>query len=272
MRNVKRLFILNTGLHAGQYNMAFDESLADGFSHPDLASLFNAQTDAVLRLYGWSSPTLSIGYTQNLASIDTAACAARGIDVVRRPTGGRAVLHFNELTYSVVMMSPLHAGSEAYREIHVALQAGLRRLGVAATFERSQPDFSKHYKAEQSVACFSAAARHELEVDGKKLVGSAQRRFGDVLLQHGSILLTEDHKAIVDLLATTNGDDHIRKAVRHDLDRKTISVSEVLGHSVSVADAAVAIEQGFRDTVEGDVQRLDATILLEKLQPATHFA
>jgi lipoate-protein ligase A len=159
--------------------MAVDEALLD-----------MPQSGWTLRFYQWDRPTVSIGYAQPLArAVDRSRAHILAIPVVRRPTGGRAVLHGDEITYSIA--GPLEVGalaggvSASYRRIAAGLRAGLRSLGVVVDVERRGPAPSPSHKG----PCFSARTRHELAAAGRKLVGSAQRRRGGRLLQHGSLLL-----------------------------------------------------------------------------------
>jgi lipoate-protein ligase A len=145
-----------------------------------------------LRLYRWSSPALSIGYAQDRdRDVDTEACRERGIAVIRRITGGRAVLHDAEVTYSVSAPAGqpgFGSGLDAaYRRIAAGLVAGLRLLGLPAS--PAAPGLRSPAPGSRPAACFAATSRHEIAVDGRKLVGSAQRREGGAFLQHGSILL-----------------------------------------------------------------------------------
>ena len=140
-----------------------------------------------------------LGAHQSESEIDMDECLKRNFDLVRRPTGGRAVLHAHELTYSVVTRIPqgltIH---DLYREIHTILMSALSKIcGDGLEFEKSQPNFRDFYKSsEMSVSCFASSARYEVAWQGKKLIGSAQRLFGDVLLQHGSILLGSGHEIL----------------------------------------------------------------------------
>lgn len=138
-----------------------------------------------LRLYAWSAPTLSLGYFQPVSDVDLTACRARGIEVVRRPTGGRAVLHDDELTYAVV--APLHrfpgGVSVVYHQISQALAEALAVLGIPTSMQR-------HHARARSAACFDTPAFAELCVAGKKVSGGAQTRTRHALLQHGSLPLS----------------------------------------------------------------------------------
>jgi lipoate-protein ligase A len=161
------------------WNMAVDEVLLE-------AAAAGAWT---LRLYAWRRPTVSLGYAQRgREAFDAGAARRLGVGVVRRPTGGRAVLHADELTYALAAPTsagPLAAGIGAsYRLISSGLQAGLESLGAAVRLERSAGA-----GAAARGPCFAARARFELTFAGRKMAGSAQRRRDRALLQHGSLLL-----------------------------------------------------------------------------------
>lgn len=157
-----------------------------------------ATTGAVLvRAYTWDAPSLSLGRNQRTAGIyDAARCAALGVPVVRRPTGGRALLHAREVTYCVAAphdAAPTLRGG--YDAINAWLLDALHRLGVAAT--RAGP--SEAEPAPGLAPCFEHPSAGELVVAGRKLVGSAQHRDGDAFLQHGSILLDDDQALLARL-------------------------------------------------------------------------
>lgn len=166
----------------GALNMALDEVLLRAA----------AESPPVVRVYTWSPPAVSLGYGQPADEIDVAACRAAGVDVTRRLTGGRAVLHHHELTYSVILSAArLGTGRSvalAYGRISGALAAGLARLGVSAVCtprERAEA-------GGREAACFATTLGGDLAVDGRKLLGSAQcHRHGGVL-QHGSLPLRVD--------------------------------------------------------------------------------
>ncbi|ROL61404.1 octanoyltransferase [Bacteroidetes/Chlorobi group bacterium ChocPot_Mid] len=205
----------------GQFNMDFDfnrtQSLAEGKALP------------MLRFYGWNPWTISLGFNQKEDDIDPVLLEQKGFGLVRRPTGGRAVLHADELTYSVVMSLPESMSvHDVYREIHKILLSGLKNLGESnLDFEKSQTDFRDFYKKQpgMSVSCFASAARYEIALDGRKVVGSAQRLFGNVLLQHGSILLGPGHEQISEIIKTDNPQ------------KRVMLKNYILSHSATLSDA-----------------------------------
>lgn len=171
--------LLDTPPAPGAWNMAVDAALMESV---------RAGAPPVLRFYRWDPPCLSLGRNQPAAGrYDLDALRARGVDVVRRPTGGRAVLHDRELTYSVVVTEGgLGSPRECYTAINRALVAGLRRLGVEAAL---QPRTGARAPVPSLAPCFKEPAEGEVVAGGRKLVGSAQWREGGVVLQHGSLLL-----------------------------------------------------------------------------------
>ena len=186
--------LIDSGPGPGAWNLALDEAIFD--------AVRERRSPPTLRLYGWEAPTLSLGYAQDAArDLDHAACAAAGIAVVRRATGGRAVLHDREVTYSVAVpagTTPFGAGLDAaYRAVAAGLLAGLRLLGVDASLA---PAGRGRASGPRHPGCFAAASRHEILADGRKLVGSAQRRSGGAFLQHGSILLESHGERLARLL------------------------------------------------------------------------
>jgi lipoyl(octanoyl) transferase len=183
--------LLDTAPSPGAWNMAADEVLAASVA---------AGGPPVLRLYRWDPPCLSLGRNQPArGAYDLDRLNDRGIHVVRRPTGGRAVLHDRELTYSVLVPDRALGGPRALNAaVHRTLLAAVRDLGVPACV---QPPREERASAPSLDPCFSAAAEGEITVGGRKLVGSAQRRQGGVLLQHGSLLLESDQSLIRELVA-----------------------------------------------------------------------
>jgi lipoyl(octanoyl) transferase len=229
------LDILDTGAHSGDWNMRFDvaraEALQAGAGRP------------LLRLYRWAPWCISLGRHQDEADLDASAVRAAGHDIVRRPTGGRAILHAEELTYSVVIPSEGRGVMEVYRHISEALAEGLRMLVPGIEMAKSQPDFQKLYREPGSIPCFSSSARYEIEYEGRKLVGSAQRRFGGAVLQHGSILIGAAHLELSSMLALP---DEQRAMIRQDMERHTVTLNEILGREARAEEVAECLAQGFQ--------------------------
>jgi lipoate-protein ligase A len=192
--------LINSGFQTGAMNMALDEAL--------LHSVANGDSLPVLRFYRWKPATVTLGYAQSTdRDLDLDFCRRVGVDVVRRATGGRAVLHDNEVTYAVIapLNKGLFAGSvlDCYRVIAEVLLMALNHLGLAAELVPGKSR-SVHQNTMKAV-CFSSPSQYELVIDGCKVAGSAQRRFGNAFLQHGSIPIDMD----IDLL---------RKALRSDVE------------------------------------------------------
>jgi lipoyl(octanoyl) transferase len=201
-----------------------------------------AGAPGAVRLYGFSPPCLSIGRLQDAADVDAGACARDGVDVVRRPTGGVAVLHDEEVTYAVVCAAdhPLLGGDvlTSCARIHEAVIRGLATLGIAVRAQAAAADERAAARERTAVAdCFARPASHELvSLDGRKLVGSAQARRGRALLQHGSVLL-EPPRAAAYLRRPPPGE------------RRGAGVRELLGRSVTREELAAALAAGFREVL-----------------------
>jgi lipoate-protein ligase A len=231
----------NTGVHPGVFNMEYDGALA--------RALVDGTGNPTIRVYGWQPFAISLGWNQSMDEIDLKNTTSAGIDVVRRSTGGRAILHAKELTYSVVMQAHGKNVQTVYEDISRALVTGLRGLGADVAIEKSQPHFPSLYRTSSAAACFSSTGRYEIKCEGKKLVGSAQRRYSadegkEVVLQHGSILLGSEHKQIVNFLNIPS--EGYRYALRQELDEKTTDLSTVLHRAVHYDETAEAVLQGFR--------------------------
>jgi len=227
--------------------MDFDVFLAENFK----------QGNALLRLYRWNPYCISLGANQSLDDIDLAKTRYYQIDVVKRPTGGRAILHSQELTYSVIY--PIDSTTSAkniYNEINLALRKGLinfdSRLN-AIDLEHSQPNFKEFYKSDISAICFAVSAKSELNYNGKKLVGSAQRKLGNVILQHGSILCGEYHKRIVDYLNVT---DDKKNEMLNEISATTIALKTALNIQVDYAKLGTSILNGFKEHFNSDFEEI----------------
>jgi len=220
---------------AGAWNMAVDEALAEAVDA--------GASPPVLRLYRWAPPCLSLGASQPFEVADAKFCAARGVEVVRRPTGGRAVLHHHELTYLVAAplgQAPLGWELQgAYAAICGALVAGLRRLGVACELTEAAAG-QKLIPPTQPIPCFIGPAPGEIVVGKRKLVGSAMRRVGRSILQHGSILVDWDGELQAGCLGL-DGDGELRAAV--------VTLAEALGAPPAYGELERALRAGFEESL-----------------------
>jgi lipoyl(octanoyl) transferase len=229
--------LLDTGARDGATNMAIDEAI--------LESVAAGRGGPTLRFYAWGPPCVSIGFGQPISDVDRAACLQRGWDVIRRPSGGRAILHVDELTYSVCAApdEPRVAGGivESYGRLVAGLLAGLCQLGLEPA--ESKPEYAPEQEAEGPV-CFDGPARYEITVAGRKLVGSAQARPKGGILQHGTMPLTGDITRIIDGLVW-NG-PAARRSARQRLSRRALTLQEALGRAVAFEEAVEAMTIGFR--------------------------
>lgn len=219
----------------GAWNMAVDEALLESAGRGDGLP--------TLRLYDWQPACLSLGYAQPLNDVDLGRLAASGWEVVRRPTGGRAILHGDELTYSVT--GPTHeprlAGDilSSYQRLSAAILNALERLGLAV---RALPQAGSPNGAAQPV-CFEVPSHYEITFGGKKLVGSAQARRKHGVLQHGTLPLHGDLTRITRALAFEN--EQARAAAAARLLERAATVESALGRRVAWRVAADAFQEAF---------------------------
>ncbi len=219
----------------GKANMDRDQEI--------LSAVAAGSSPPTLRLYRWAPPALSLGRFQKEEQVvDGEACRRLGIDVVRRPTGGRAVLHHQELTYSIILpenQPPIPKGIlPAYCFLNRALLAAFDLLGI----ETEQAPEKMRGPRLAPGSCFDSSSAYELRVAGKKVVGSAQLRRGGALLQHGSILLElplDIYRQVLKPGIGKNRNDYIESlgceaAGLHDL-----------GYKISEAELARALSAGF---------------------------
>ena len=235
---------LNTAFGSAFFNMATDEAL--------VRAVASGRSAPTVRLFGWKPAAVSFGYAQKIGrEIDVNEATRRGIDIVRRPTGGRAVLHWNELTYSVIVPAdhPVMGGniSTVYRAVSECLVAGLQILGVDASLEPGRSPTPSPRGKDLTSPCFSSTSQYEITLGGKKLVGSAQRRMGEMVLQHGSLLIGPEHKQIVDLMPA--GHDRLKSAYTQQLETQTISLHEGGHLDMDFNTVAAGIQQGFQVTL-----------------------
>ncbi len=210
--------LLETGVHPGAFNMGLDEAI--------LASVAEGREPPTLRLYGWNPPTVTLGYFQGLdEEVDREACARMGVDIVRRVTGGGAVFHDAELTYSVVLPEthPLARPNilDSYRILCAGVVEGLARFGLSAEF----------------------APINDVLVDGRKISGNAQTRKRGCILQHGTILLDVDVDRMFALLKVPS--EKMKGKLIEDVKQRVTSLRSKLGRTVGLPEAAAAFAAGF---------------------------
>lgn len=196
-----QLRVINDGPQTAAFNMAADRYLLDTIRDSTLV---------VLRLYAWETPTISLGHMQKAEEVlDMAAMKKNGVGWIRRPTGGRAVLHWNDLTYSIVFsVRNSVMGStvaETYRVISECLVNGLCKAGVNAA-PHDSPLNTSLARSQIKLPCFLAPNRDEIMAGGRKLVGSAQKRTVNAVLQHGSIPFTADAYRLSEYTGTSVDD------------------------------------------------------------------
>ena len=216
----------------GPTNMALDDAILEAVSEE--------RSPATLRFYGWSPPCLTLGRSQPVADADLEACRAAGVDVVRRPSGGQAILHTDELTYSIALLQsdPRAEGGvlEVYRLLSEGLLEGLHCLGVAALSAAGKQDGG----AKTSI-CFETPSAYEIVADRHKLVGSAQWRARGAVLQHGTLPLHGDLGRIVHYLSFE--EEEREEQARRLLARAT-TLEAVLGCHLPFAQVAGGLAAG----------------------------
>ncbi len=245
-------------------NMAVDEALLEG--------QIRGGIPPTVRFYSWQPPAISLGYAQEIETIDLASCQRSGIDVVRRITGGRAILHDGDLTYSIAARddNPVMQGTlmDTYRKISQALLAGVQKLGVQAAF--SSPGDKNDI--DHGASCFSSSSRYELTVSGKKLIGSAQRRSQGAVLQQGSLPLQDCSEKLFSLLRFPDPEQRSMAHARYR--EKATALSEVLNHPMAFSEVAAAFLDGMAGIfqvrlVPGYLQS-DEIALVEKLRSSKY--
>ena len=231
--------IIDDQPRSGAANMAIDQALAEAAAAGD--------APPTLRFYRWQPPAVSLGRHQPIGDIDAEVVHQLGYDIVRRPTGGRAILHTDELTYAVTAAAnePRVSGSlmDAYLRLSNALLSGLQRVGLyadkAAGDMRAGPNVS--------AACFEVPSAYEITAHGRKLIGSAQSRRAGYVLQHGSLPLTGDIGRLIDVLALPAEQ---RATLRAELVARATTLAEAMGvaaddPSLDFKHVAHAMIQGF---------------------------
>jgi lipoyl(octanoyl) transferase len=232
--------LIRHGPAAGAANMAVDEAIA--------RAVAERLAPPTLRFYAWEPPCVSLGRHQPLAAVDAGRCAQLGYDIVRRPTGGRAILHTDELTYSVAARQddPLMSGLvlDVYLRLADGLVEGLRRLGVDAVpapgTNRAGPGVS--------AACFEVPSAYEIVSGGRKLLGSAQSRRAGFVLQHGSLPLRGDLARLIDCLVLPSAAE--QEKLRRSLTEHATTLDIAAGRQIGFDEAGDALAAGFEGALE----------------------
>ncbi|HEX6575553.1 MAG TPA: lipoate--protein ligase family protein [Gemmatimonadaceae bacterium] len=233
----RRWRLMHAPAASGAENMARDAALMDHARNTG---------EHVFSVYSWTRPTLSLGRNQTARGrYDLDEAARREIDIVRRPTGGRALLHWREVTYSVAASSEDDSLRESYEQINAIVLYGLRKLGVDAAEAQGGP----RTPSPGDLPCFAAPAEGELVTNGSKLVGSAQVRENGALLQHGSILIRDDQSLIADLLREKSSAAEVPRAA---------TLADAMGREPTLDEVARALFESVKALEDADATAMDA--------------
>ncbi|HHV02203.1 MAG TPA: lipoate--protein ligase family protein [Defluviitoga tunisiensis] len=217
------------GKHEGTMNMALDLALAYSSSLEKVSTI---------RIYEWTNPTISLGKHQKTANLDLNYITKKGISIVRRPTGGRAVLHNREFTYSfsTYQNNTTLSGNllESYLKISSALIESFKLLGVNAELENSKK------RGLTKDICYDAPSVYEIKIDGKKFVGSAQYRTNSFILQHGSIPIEFDYEDYVSSFKYSN-----KQEIKNYLQKNTVDIKSLNNNNFTKENLANAFKEGF---------------------------
>ena len=242
--------LIKDSYHNGFINMAVDEAIM--IAHK------NGLVPPTIRFYQWSPPAVSLGYFQDLKKeINVKVCQDLGIDIVRRPTGGKAVLHDQELTYSFIIKEndPLVNDSilETYKRISGGIIRCLSYLGIKAELVPLRGKLENHLLGRSDKArihhldfksiCFSIPSQYEVQVEGKKMVGSAQVRKGGVVLQHGSLLIKLEKDKLFSVFNFPS--DQIREKLKSKF--KATSLEEILKRKIDFSELSNILPRGFEE-------------------------
>lgn len=231
----------------GARHMALDHSLLEKAASP--------RFQPTMRLYRWSPPAISIGRFQPISDIDRRACSGKGIEVVRRPTGGKCILHLDDFTYALILPAGFEVPDkvvDAYAMLCRGILAGLRGMGLEAAIQsRKGEDYARG-----GGACFAMSTEADLEYNGRKICGSAQLRRGGALLQHGSILLRDRSDLLFELL-DFESEEQMASALR-DYRLRCTSLEEA-GCLLGWDEVSGRFLDGFRSAFGVEIQRGELT-------------
>lgn len=227
--------------YSGAWNMAVDEAI--------LESVAQKLHPPTLRLYDWHPYSLSLGLAQPFSDVDTLSLAEKGWDIVRRPTGGRAILHADEITYSICAPDDdAHVSRsvlESYRILSTGLLKALQAFNIQAD---SKPKPPQDRQKNVNPVCFQSPSDYEITFQGKKLIGSAQARRLHGVLQHGAIPLFGDITRIITVLNYPT--ENARVEAKIQLQQYATNMVELLGRKLAWQEAADALILGFQDALD----------------------
>ena len=250
---------------SGAWNMAVDEAI--------LESIVIGNSLPTLRLYAWHPPCLSLGRSQPFSDVDISALKNNGWDIVRRATGGRAILHTNELTYSIIASkdNTHFSGNvlESYKHLAKVLIVALAGLGIEVEMKEKANSRSKLESKLNSV-CFERPSDYEITVNGKKIIGSAQARQKNGILQHGSLPLTGDLTRVTDVLYFPDAES--RQIAAEKLILRASTAESALGREVDWETASKSFIRAFESVLDvkltlkdlSEAERKRASELIQK--------
>lgn len=234
--------IEQSGFATGPVNMDTDRRMMELVRRREVA--------VAVRTYSWAPWCVSLGRNQEDSAISSAACLERGFDVVRRPTGGRAVLHANELTYCIVTRTKaLLTPRKIYTATHELIFEALSALVGGLSFSGVPTDLRNHYASSGPLgqSCFSSHARSEIMYGNRKVVGSAQRVVNDIVLQHGSILCGPGHEGLADVIVANQEQ---RLQLRTDIEASSATLSSIAGRVLPIHEVENVIHASFSNGIE----------------------
>ena len=206
---------------SGQVNMSLDHFLA---------MKCDENSDPIFRFYGWKPYSISLGKHQKEDIINKELLSKSGYDLVQRPTGGRAIFHANELTYSVIFPKHRILHKQLYEFIHLVITRSLNKLGYEVSMDSGTSVLPIIKQKAEDFPCFTRSAKTEIQFEGKKLVGSAQRLYKKSILQHGSILIGKEHENLSDFLKETQEQ---REIIRNEIIKKTVCLNSIKKISIT---------------------------------------
>jgi lipoate-protein ligase A len=228
-----------------------------------LACRFDRLKTGIIRFYGWHPFCVSLGFHQPLNYLLQQRLKSAGYDLVRRPTGGRAILHAEELTYSIIFNLDFMPPRELYRWIHTIIAAGLHDLGFQVTLEATHNQIPAPQAAAGNFLCFTHSSFSEIQYQGKKLVGSAQRIYPGCILQHGSILVGSTHARLSELI---NSSEQEKARMDSEIKNKTVTLGQIrpgrinpekiMGSIIKQLELSLTISLNFEDITPAEKENI----------------